>query len=74
MSTTIRPVFYTVKEQPGFLDDLKNDIKKQAGKDHDILLERPVIYIHVWQSAKDAADNKWSIYIGESTNIIERTR
>lgn len=74
MSTAIRPVFYTVREEPGFLDNLKNDMKRWAGKDHDILLERPVIYIHVWQSAEDAADGKWSIYIGESTNIIERTR
>ncbi len=74
MSTAIQPVFYTVREEPGFLDNLKNDMKRQAGKDHDILLERPVIYIHVWQSAEDAADGKWSIYIGESTNIIERTR
>ena len=74
MSTTIQPVFYTVQERPGFLDGLKNDVKRQAGKDHDILLERPVIYIHVWQSAEDAADNKWSIYIGESINLMERTR
>ena len=56
------------------MDGLKNDVKRQAGKDHDILLERPVIYIHVWQSAEDAADNKWSIYIGESINLMERTR
>ena len=74
MSTTIQPVFYTVKEQPGFLDNLKNDIRRKAGKDHDILLECPVVYIHVWQSAEDAADNRWSIYIGESANLIERTR
>lgn len=74
MATTIQPVLYTVQETPKFRDDLAEDIKAQRGKDYDILLECPVIYIHVWQNAKDAADGKWSIYIGESTNIVERTR
>lgn len=73
MATTIQPVFYTTQEIPGFLEGLKSDIKTQMGNDKDILLECPVIYIHVWQSAGDAADGRWSIYIGESTNVIERT-
>lgn len=74
MATTIQPVFFTVLETPGFLENMAENIKACIGKDYDILLECPVIYIHAWQSKKDAEEGKWSIYIGESTNIVERTR
>lgn len=47
--TTINPVFYKTLETPGYIDTLENDIKRNAGKDYDLLLNYPAIYIHVWQ-------------------------
>ena len=73
MATSIRPVFCKVKETAGFLDSLASEIKKQAGKDADLLLDHPAIYVHVWQSKYDAMNGTFSIYVGESNDIIERT-
>ena len=74
MATSIRPVFCKVKETAGFLDSLASEIKKQAGKDADLLLDHPAIYVHVWQSKYDAMNGTFSIYVGESNDIIERTK
>lgn len=53
MATTIKPVIYKTSETPGYLMGLRDNIKKQMGKDADLLLEYPVVYLHVWQSAND---------------------
>ena len=74
MATTIEPVFYKASETKNYLDSLSSDIKKSVGKDADLLLERPGIYIHVWRSKTDVLSGRYSIYIGESNNIIERTK
>lgn len=74
MPTTIAPVFYSTKETKGYLTHLSDDIKAALGKDADLLLERPCIYLHVWQSKNDKLRNQFSIYVGETNDIIERTK
>ena len=71
--TTINPVFYKTMETPGYIDVLANNIKKTVGKDADLLLDHPAIYVHVWQSKNDTLNNQFSIYIGETNDIVQRT-
>ena len=61
---------YSCKETDGFLDDLNNYLKEKMGKNADLILDYPVVYIHVWQSKDDIQDGKYSIYIGETNDKI----
>ena len=74
MGTTIKPIVYIAKEKKGFINTLRSEIKAQLGQNAEYILDYPVIYFHVWQSAADKRENRFSIYVGESTDIIERTR
>ena len=74
MATTIKPVFFKALETKDYLDDLAVAIKKGVGKDADLLLNRPGIYVHVWRSNDDVQNGKYSIYIGETNNLVERTK
>lgn len=65
---------YKVQEKPGYLNKLAENIKKYKGKNADLLLDYPAIYIHVWRNKYDIDNGTWSIYIGETNNIIERTK
>lgn len=67
-------VYYSTDEIDGYLDDLENKIRKEKGKDADLLLDYPSIYVHVWRSKEDIEKNKASIYIGETNDIIQRTK
>lgn len=73
MSTTIKPVVYTTNETKNFTINLADDIKKTIGKDADLLLDHPAIYIHIWQSKTDELSGKWSVYVGETNDIVSRT-
>ena len=70
----IDPIFYSTKETNNYTDSLADKIKRSLGSDADLLLERPAIYIHVWRSKDDEFNGTWSIYIGESNDIVERTK
>lgn len=72
--TSIKPIMYSAKEQEGYIDNLGNNIKDAIGKDADLLLGHPAIYIHVWRSEKDILNGTYSIYIGETNDIIQRTK
>ena len=74
MSTSIVPVIYSEDEVEGYLDDLSGKIKASVGTDSDLLLDHPAIYIHVWRSNNDVLNGKFSVYIGETNNIVERTK
>lgn len=74
MATTIKPVFYTCKETTDYLDHLEDDIRRDLGKDADLLLDYPGVYVHVWRSDTDVLTGRYSIYIGESNDIVGRTR
>ena len=74
MPTGIKPVFYKSPETKGFLDNLSFDIKNAVGTDADLLLEHPGVYVHVWQSKDDSLGGRFSIYIGETNDVIARTK
>ena len=74
MSTKIKPVFYTTEEVKDYTNHLANDIKKELRSNADLLLEHPAIYIHVWRNKDDIMNGTWSIYVGETNDIIERTK
>lgn len=74
MGTTIKPVMYKTQEVAGYLDHLADDIKASVGVDADLLLNHPAIYIHVWRNRYDILNGTWSIYIGETNDILERTK
>lgn len=73
MSTTIKPVVYKTQETEGFLSHLAGNIKAAVGRDSDLLLNHPAIYIHVWRNKDDYKNGTWSIYVGETNDIIQRT-
>lgn len=72
--TSIKPIMYSEPEQAGYIDNLEQKIKDAIGTDADLLLEHPAIYIHVWQSKYDVLNGTYSIYIGETNDIVQRTR
>ena len=74
MGTTIAPVFYTDIEKENYLESLSTRIKSKVGKDADLLLDHPAIYVHVWRSKYDVLNGTYSIYIGETNNIVERSK
>lgn len=67
-------IVYKTQEVQGYLDHLAEDIKREKGRNADLLLDYPVIYIHVWRSKADISNNQWSIYVGETNDIISRTK
>ena len=72
MATTIEPTFFTCMEKPGYLSTLEEEIRKSAGEDADLLLEYPVVYLHVWQNKNDSFNGKYHVYVGEADNVIRR--
>lgn len=74
MATIIKPVVYKTQELAGYLDNLADDIKTTIGTDADLLLNHPALYIHVWRNKYNIMNGTWSIYIGETNDIIERTK
>ncbi len=74
MGTTIKPIIYKTQEVSGYLSTLADDIKDSAGSDADLLLNYPAVYMHVWRNKEDISNGTWSIYIGETNDILERTQ
>ena len=74
MATSIRPIIYKTQEVSGYLDTLADDIRAKKGSDADLLLNYPAIYIHVWRSKYDILNGTWSIYVGETNDIVARTK
>ena len=74
MATGINAVFYACSETENYLDTLTDKIKQSIGKDSDLLLDHPTIYVHVWRSNYDVMNGTYSIYIGETNDIVQRTK
>ncbi len=74
MATTIKPVYFTTLESKDYIDHLADDIRAQLGKDADLLLDYPALYVHVWQSKDDSMNGTFSIYVGETNDLIQRTK
>ena len=73
MGTNIKPVVYCVNENPGFLSNLKTKVKTDVS-DSDILLEYPTVYVHNWIKTSANPNGLYDVYIGESNDVIERTK
>ena len=66
-------VIYTCMETKNYLDNFEDNVKHELGKNADLILDYLVVYIHTWQSKTDKLNDKYSIYIGETNDILERT-
>ena len=72
MATTIEPTFFTCLETSGYLSTLEDKIRTSTGENADLLLEYPVVYLHVWQNKNDTFNETFHIYVGEADNVIRR--
>ena len=75
------PIVFTTQEDPRFIQDLENRIK--ATSNSDFLLNYPIVYIHYWVSGTVSyvdkrgnphSYNKYGVYVGESNDVISRTK
>ena len=75
------PIVFTTQEDPGFIQDLENRIK--ANRNSNFLLNYPIVYIHYWVSdtisytdrrGNTHSYNKYGVYVGESNDVISRTK
>lgn len=70
MGTIISPFVYQIKDDAEGLKQFKDDlVENTSRKVQEIMLQFPTVYIHIWKNAED-----YEVYIGESNNIIQRTR
>jgi DUF2075 family protein len=70
MGTEIKPIVYKITNNANGLNEFQNNLKENASeKEQNILLQFPTVYIHNWKDTED-----YEVYIGESNNIIKRTK
>ena len=74
MGTTIKPIIYPVKEIPGFLTNLKQNIVNNDKVKSEVLLCYPIVYIHNWKKTTSNPNGLYDVYIGETNDVIERTK
>ncbi len=65
-------IVFKCQEVPGYLDTLADQIKKEKGKQAYLLLDYPVVYLHVWKDKYDVFNNTYHIYVGEADNAVRR--
>ena len=70
MRTEIRPIVYKIVDDTEGLKSFQDKLIEAASeKVQNIMLQFPTVYIHNWQDTED-----YEVYIGESNNVIQRTR
>ena len=70
MGTNINPIVKKIDDNVDGLNNFhKSLLEKASSKEQDILLQFPTVYIHNWKGTDD-----YEVYIGESNNIIQRTK
>lgn len=81
---SVKPVIYSTQEDSNFLTEFADRIKngnseEQAG----LLLSYPTVYIHFWpgqmvqfvdKNGISKSFQKYNVYVGESNNVIARTK
>ena len=68
--TTIEPIIHKLDDNIAALQEFENELKGNSNsKECDIMLQFPTVYIHNWKDTED-----YEVYIGESNNVIQRTR
>lgn len=65
-------VIFQCAESPGFLEQLADQIKQAKDNQAYLLLDYPVVYLHVWQDKSDAQNGTYHIYVGEAENAVRR--
>lgn len=70
MGTDIKPIVKKIDDNAQGLKIFQESLMREASeKEQDILLQFPTVYIHNWKNTDD-----YEVYIGESNNIIQRTK
>ena len=70
MDTTIKPIIRKLDDNIKALQAFQDELLESAEeKDRTVLLHFPTVYIHNWKGSED-----YEVYIGESNNIIQRTK
>ena len=70
MGTDIKPIVKRIVDNAQGLKIFQESLMRDASeKEQDILLQFPTVYIHNWKNTDD-----YEVYIGESNNIIQRTK
>lgn len=79
-----QPVIFTTSEDKEFLPDLLNRIQtKKSESEAELLLAYPTVYIHFWPGKQieyvdrkgiEHSYHKYNVYVGESNNVISRTK
>ena len=70
MGTDIKPIIRKIEDNEQGLKRFQESLVRDTSKkEQDILLQFPTVYIHNWKNTKD-----YEVYIGESNNIIQRTK
>ena len=70
MGTGIKPIVKKINDNAQGLKIFQESLMREASeKEQDILLQFPTVYIHNWKNTDD-----YEVYIGESNNIIQRTK
>ena len=70
MGTDIKPIVKKINDNAQGLKIFQESLMREASeKEQDILLQFPTVYIHNWKNTDD-----YEVYIGESNNIIQRTK
>lgn len=68
--TGMEPVVKKFRDNPQGLKDFQQMLSERSSvKEREILLQFPTVYIHNWKDT-----DKYEVYIGESNNIVQRTR
>ena len=81
---SIKPVIYSTQEDSNFLLELPDRIKNENSEDNSgLLLSYPTVYIHFWSGRSVQyvdkkgilkSFQKYNVYVGESNNVISRTK
>lgn len=70
MRTNIKPIVKKVSDNVEGLKAFHDSLQEEsAEKERDTLLQFPTVYIHNWKDTE-----QYEVYIGESNNIIQRTK
>lgn len=71
IGTINKPLVYEIEDKRSGLAKLTLDLDGK-GRQRELLLEYPTVYIHNWKMSGNS--DKYEVYIGESNDIIRRTR
>lgn len=75
------PIIFTTEVDTNFIGQLEGRIKSKDKS--ELLLNYPTVYIHYWNvdqityqdgKGKTRSFNRYDVYIGESNNVVNRTR